>query len=143
MPNINHVVLAGHMTRDPELSYTAGNTPVVSFGIAINEKWKDHEKTNFFDCKAFGQTAEFINKFFTKGKAILFTGKLDYSTWETQEGQRRTKVEVIVDRAQFIGGEAKKEEPPRRPERPAARPVREPGPPDELLPLDDGSDIPF
>ncbi|MCK6455978.1 MAG: single-stranded DNA-binding protein [Phycisphaerae bacterium] len=109
MANYNKVILAGNLTRDPQLSYLPSSTPVVDFGLAINRKWKspdgaDREETCFVDCRCFGRGAETINKYMTKGQPILVEGRLRYEQWESKEGQKRNKLSVVVDQFQFLGG---------------------------------------
>ena len=82
MANYNRVILAGNLTRDPQLSYTPSNTPICKFGMAINRRWRDQqgnmqEETCFVDCTAFGRTAETINQYMSKGRPILVEGRLD------------------------------------------------------------------
>ncbi len=110
MANFNKVILAGNLTRDPELSYTPSNTPVCKFGLAVNRQWTDrqtnekHEETMFVDCTAWARRAETINQYLRKGSPILIEGRLVYETWEGQEGQKRSKHSVVVDNFQFLGG---------------------------------------
>lgn len=102
--NMNRVILAGHLTRDVDLSYTPTQTPVASFGLAINRKYKDTEETTFVDCTAFGKQAETISAYLSKGKPILLEGRLQFSSWaDKQTGQKRSKLKVIVDNFQFLG----------------------------------------
>lgn len=109
MANYNRVILAGNMTRDPELSYTPSNTPVCKFGIAVNRTWTDrqtnvkHEETMFIDCTAWSKSAEVINQYCSKGKPILLEGRLVLDTWTNQEGQKRSRHTVTVDNFQFLG----------------------------------------
>jgi len=109
MANFNRVILAGNITRDPELSYTAGNTAICKFGLAINRKWRDknsgenREETCFVDCTAFGRTAEIINQYFGKGRPILVEGRLNFRQWEAQDGSKRSKLDVVVESFDFIG----------------------------------------
>lgn len=103
---MNRVVLLGNMTRDCELKYAQSGTAIGSFSIAYNEKRKDQsgnyvDVSMFFDCTAFGKTAENINKFFSKGSRILLEGSLDYQSWE-KDGQKRSKVGVKVMSFDFI-----------------------------------------
>ncbi|MCH7721435.1 MAG: single-stranded DNA-binding protein [Planctomycetes bacterium] len=110
MANFNKVILAGNLTRDPELSYTPANTAVCKFGLAINSQWTDkqtnerREETTFVDCTAFARQAEVINQYLSKGRSILLEGRLQFSQWTNQEGQKRSKLAVVVDRVQFLGG---------------------------------------
>ncbi|MBT3200091.1 MAG: single-stranded DNA-binding protein [Phycisphaerales bacterium] len=107
MPNYNKVILAGNMTRDPQLSYTPAQKPVVDFGMAINRKWRgqdgqQHEETCFVDCRAFARTAEVINQYFSKGRPILVEGRLHFSSWE-KDGRKHSKLRVTVDSFEFLG----------------------------------------
>jgi len=106
--NFNRVILAGNLTRDPELSYTPANTPVCKFGLAINRRWTDkntnerREETTFVDCTAFARRGEVINQYVKKGNPILIEGRLQFSQWTTQDGQKRSKLEVVVDTFEFL-----------------------------------------
>ena len=110
MTNFNKVILAGNITRDPELSYTASNTAICKFGMAVNRKWRDknsnenREETCFVDITAFGRTGEVINQYMSKGKPILIEGRLNFSRWEAQDGTKRSKLDVVADKFEFIGG---------------------------------------
>lgn len=111
--NLNRVMLAGNTTRDPELRHLpTGNTAVCSFGLAVNEKWKDRdgnakESVTFVDCEAWGKTGEAIAKFFTKGKPIFIEGKLKLDTWKDKtDGSNKSKLKVVVENFQFVGGKA-------------------------------------
>ncbi len=109
MASYNRVILMGNLTRDPELSYTPSSTPICKFGLATNRKWRDQsgemrEETCFVDCTAFGRQAETINQYMRKGRPILLEGRLSFSQWTSQEGQKRSKLEVIAERFQFVGG---------------------------------------
>jgi single-strand DNA-binding protein len=108
-PSAEQPAEPANLTRDPELSYTPSNTPLCKFGMAINRKWRDQqgdmqEQTCFVDCTAFGRQAETINQYMSKGRPILIEGRLDYSQWTNQEGQKRSKLAVVVERSQFLGG---------------------------------------
>ena len=107
--SFNQINILGNLTRDPQLSYLPSQTPVVEFGIASNRKWtgKDGNKCEevcFIDCKAFGNQADNINKYFTKGKPILITGRLTFDQWDTPEGQKRSKHRITVEKFTFVGG---------------------------------------
>jgi single-strand DNA-binding protein len=107
--NLNKVMLAGNLTRDPELRHTSGNTAVCSFTVASNLRWKDasgqaKEETTFIDCEAWGAVAETIAKYMSKGKPIFVEGRLRTDEWEDkQTGQKRSKLKVVVDSFQFVG----------------------------------------
>ena len=105
--SINRVNITGNLTRDPELRVTAGGTQVLSFGVAVNDRrrnpqtgeWEDYP--NFVDCTMFGTRAEAVSRFLAKGNKVAIEGKLRYSSWE-KDGQRRSKLEVIVDEIEFM-----------------------------------------
>ncbi|MDP7161876.1 MAG: single-stranded DNA-binding protein [Phycisphaerae bacterium] len=108
MANYNKVILAGNLTRDPQLSYTPSQTPVVDFGMAINRRWRgqdgqQREETCFVDCRSFGRQAEVLNQYMSKGRPILVEGRLNFSQWEGKDGQKRSKLRVIVEQFQFLG----------------------------------------
>lgn len=103
------MIILGNLTRDPQLSYLPSQTPVVEFGIATNRKWtgqdgSQHEEVCFVDCKAFGNLANNINKYFTKGKPILITGRLTFDQWESPDGGKRSKHRIAVQTFTFVGG---------------------------------------
>jgi len=109
MASFNKVLLIGNLTRDPQLSYLPSQTAVVEFGLAVNRKWtgKDgskKEETCFVDCRAFGGTAETINKYLTKGRPVFVEGRLDFDSWTAQDGTKRSKHRVTVENFQFLGG---------------------------------------
>lgn len=99
--DLNQVFLIGRLTRDPEIKYTS-STQICRFNIANNVYSKQGDRTSFIDCVAFGKTAEIIEKYTAKGKQIAITGKLQQNTWETQDGQKRSKIEVIVENVQLL-----------------------------------------
>ncbi len=114
--NYNRVILAGNLTRDPQLSYTPAQTAVVDFGLAINRTWRGtdgekREETCFVDCRAFAKTAETINQYLTKGKPILLEGRLHFSSWE-KDGKKHSKLRVTVDHFQFVPDGEKREAAP-------------------------------
>lgn len=105
--SINRVNISGNLTRDPELKSTTGGTSVLTFGVAVNDRrrnpqtgeWED--VPNFVDCVVFGARAEPLSRFLSKGSKVAIEGKLRYSSWE-RDGQRRSKLEVIVDEVEFL-----------------------------------------
>ena len=105
--SINRVNISGNLTRDPELRATASGTQVLSFGVAVNDRrrnpqtgeWEDYP--NFVDCTMFGTRAEAVSRYLSKGSKVAIEGKLRYSSWE-RDGQRRSKLEVIVDEIEFL-----------------------------------------
>jgi single-strand DNA-binding protein len=107
MANFNKVILLGNLTRDPQLSYTPSQTAVVDFGIATNRRWTGQDgqprnETCFVDCRAFGKTAENINKYCKKGRPLMVEGRLTYDSWTGQDGAKRSKHRVTVENFQFI-----------------------------------------
>lgn len=106
--SINRVMLSGNLTRDPELRVTAGGTQVLSFGIAVNDRrrnqqtgeWEDYP--NFVDCTLFGNRAEPLSRFLSKGTKVAIEGKLRYSSWQAKDGTNRSKLEVVVDELDFM-----------------------------------------
>ena len=105
--SINRVIISGNLTRDPELRSTAGGMPVLGFGVAVNDRrknqqtgeWEDYP--NFIDCTMFGARAEALSRYLNKGTKVSIEGKLRWSQWE-REGQKRSKIEVIVDELEFM-----------------------------------------
>ena len=108
--NINRVVLVGNLTRDPELRHTAGGTAVCSLRIAVNTRRKDGatgewtDKPNYFDIAVFGNQAESCAQYLSKGRPVAIDGRLDWQEWEAQDGTKRSKVEIIAESVQFLGG---------------------------------------
>ncbi len=112
MPNYNKVIMIGHLTREPLLSYTPSQMAVCDIGIATNHKYKDKEDVCFIDCVAFGNSAENINKFFAKGRAILVEGRLSLDQWTEQDGTKRQRHKIIIERWSFADSQ-EQTEPPR------------------------------
>lgn len=147
MASYNRVILAGNLTRDPQLSYTPSNTPVCEFGMAVNRRWRDKDGNQkdevcFVDLSAYGRTAETINQYMKKGNPILIEGRLRYRQWTNKEGQNRTKLDVHVDNFTFLGGGGANAN------RPAARPAQaglseEAPPADDYGPPPEDPNIPF
>lgn len=147
MANFNKVILAGNLTRDPELRYTQSGTAITKIGLAINRTWKDQSgeqktDTTFVDVDSFGSQAEVIAKHFHKGKPILVEGRLKLDTWEDkQSGQNRSKLGVVLEGFQFMDSGKKDEggggqQPaPRQSQPKAPSPVQQ-------SPIDD-DDVPF
>jgi single-strand DNA-binding protein len=106
--DFNRVILIGRLTRDPELRYTPNGKAVVSFGIATNRRYRSaneelQEETTFVDCEGWGKQAETIAQYLTKGQPIFVEGRLKLDQWESPEGNRRSKLKVVVKRFQFVG----------------------------------------
>ena len=108
MANFNKVILMGNLTRDPQLSYLPNQTPVCEIGMAVNRKWKGQdgqqkEETCFVDCQAYGRQAETLNQYMSKGRPLLIEGRLRYSQWEDKDGNKRSKLRVMIDTFQLLG----------------------------------------
>ncbi len=108
MANYNKVILAGNLTRDPQLSYLPSSTPVVEFGMAINRYWtgqdgQRRDETCFIDMRAYGKQAETISQYMSKGRAMLVEGRLQFQQWVAQDGTKRSKHIVVVENFQFLG----------------------------------------
>jgi len=108
MRGFNKVVLMGNLTRDPELRSTPNGSQVASFSLAINRTWKNasgeqQEAVDYIDCNIWGKPAEIITQYMKKGSGLLVSGRLQQRSWE-QEGQKRSKVEVVVEDFNFVGG---------------------------------------
>jgi single-strand DNA-binding protein len=101
--NYNRVILAGNMTRDPELRFTNDGIPVCSFGIAVNRVRSRSEEVDFFNISAWRELGETIANYKKKGDPILVEGRLQYRTWEAQDGSKRSAVDVVADRVEFLG----------------------------------------
>lgn len=103
---INEVVLMGRLTRDPELRRTNSGTAVCNFSIAINRGYGEEQATDFINCVAWNKTAEFVEKYFTKGRMIIVIGRIQTRTWEGNDGKKNYATEVVAREVSF--GESKK-----------------------------------
>ncbi len=101
--NTNSITLVGNTTRDPELRFTSNGQPTASFGLAVNRRWQNRqtqeweEATSFFDVVCWQEMAENACESLPKGVRVVVTGRLEQRSWETPDGERRTKVEVVAD----------------------------------------------
>lgn len=125
--SINRVFLSGNLTRDPELKSTSGGTSVLTFGIAVNERRKNgqtgqwEDRPNFFDCSMYGTRAEAVSRLLSKGMKASIEGRLQWRQWQdSQSGQNRSKVDVVVNEIEFME--------PRQAAQPPAQPVAQPMP---------------
>lgn len=150
MASYNKVFLMGNLTRDPELRTTPKGSQVSQLGLAVNRSYRTPdgnlvEETTFIDVDVFGKQAEVICKYMTKGRPIFVEGRLKLDQWESKEGEKRSKLKVILESFQFLGGrgesggdyDSEPSSPPRRSSNsaPAAADV------DQDYPDDD--DVPF
>ena len=102
---LNHITIMGRLTRDPELRYTQSQTPVASFTVAVDRDFGSRDggdkQTDFIDCVAWRQTAEFVSKYFMKGSMAVVSGRLQIRDWTDREGGKRRSAEVVVDNMYF------------------------------------------
>jgi len=148
MANVNKVILIGNVTRDPEVKFTPSGKAVATVSLAINNSWKDgdgnkKEEVTFVEVELWGRTAEIAGEYAKKGKPLYVEGRLKQESWEDKTtGQKRSKLKVVCENMQLLGGRdggaeggGYREE--RAPQRPAQRAVTPPaGDPGE-------DDIPF
>lgn len=104
MADFNKVILLGRLTRDVELNQTTTGTECAKFGFATSNGFGDKKKTVFVDITAWGKTAIFVNTYFKKGNEVLIEGRLDFDTWESKEGEKRSKLYVQAEKINFAGG---------------------------------------
>jgi single-strand DNA-binding protein len=166
MPSFNKVILAGNLTRDPELRYTPKGTAVAKIGLAMNRQWKDEtgqqkEEVTFVDVDAFGRQAEVISQYLKKGRPILVEGRLKLDQWDDkQTNQKRSRLGVVLESFQFLdsgggqgggggfsggggGGGGAGGSPRPAPSRPSGPAAATPPPATEEMPPDAEDDVPF
>lgn len=97
---LNHITIMGRLTREPELRYTQSQTPVVSFTVACDRDFGE-KQTDFIDCVAWRNTAEFVDTYFAKGSMAAVSGRLQSRRWEDRDGNKRTNWEILVDNIYF------------------------------------------
>ena len=106
----NKIIVVGHLSREPELRYTPTGTAVTTFAVATNHRYKSgdavQEETCFLDVVVFGRQAETVSDYLHKGHQALVDGRLRHHTWETPDGQKRSKHEIVAERVQFLGTRA-------------------------------------
>lgn len=104
----NKIILIGNLTRDPEVRYTPQGTSVCNFGIAVNRKYKQgdelKEEVTFINVVVFGKQADTCGQYLNKGSSVLVEGRLQERRWETDEGQKRSKYEVVAQTVRFLSG---------------------------------------
>jgi len=116
MPNYSKVILVGHLVRDCETRSLSTGTMVMENAIAVNRKYKEDEKVSFIDFKVFNKTAEIMAKYLNKGDAAMIEGELIQDRWENAEGEKRSKIYVLVDRFVFMPKSSKPENGDEKPE---------------------------
>ena len=115
MASLNKVLLIGNLTRDPEVRMLPSGRSVCKFGLAVNRSFKDAEgnskdETTFVDVESFGPSGEALARFFNKGKPIFVEGRLKLDQWESQTGEKRSKLLVVLDNWQFVGSKRDNDE---------------------------------
>jgi single-strand DNA-binding protein len=111
MASYNKVILMGNLTRDPEVRYIASGQPVCNFDLAINRSYntaigEKRDSVVYITIVVWGKQAEPCGQYLAKGRAALVEGHLQQRSWETPEGQKRTKIEVVAERVEFMGGKS-------------------------------------
>ena len=109
MRGFSKAIITGNLTRDPELRTTPNGANVCSFSVAVNRVYRDSngeqkEDVSFIDCSAWGKSGEIIAQYAKKGSGILVSGRLEQRSWEDKEGQKRSRVEIVVEDFNFVGG---------------------------------------
>ena len=120
---LNHIVLMGRLTRDPELRYTGSNVPVASFSIAVDRDFgrgeNGEKQTDFINVVAWRQTAEFVSRYFHKGSMIAVRGSIQQRNYEDKNGNKRTAFEIVAEEVSFCGSKAETGTGARQNEQPA------------------------
>ena len=108
---LNHITIMGRLTRDPELRRTGSGVAVASFSLAVDRDFSPKDggerETDFIDCVAWRQTGEFVSKYFTKGRMIVVSGRLQIRSWTDKDGNKRRTAEVVADNCYF--GDSKRD----------------------------------
>ena len=108
---LNHIIIMGRLTRDPELRRTGSGIAVASFSVAVDRDFGGRDggerETDFIDCVAWRQTGEFVSKYFTKGRMIVVSGRLQIRSWTDKEGNKRRTAEIVADNCYF--GDSKRD----------------------------------
>lgn len=106
MVSFNKVILMGNLTRDPELRYTSGGSPVCNLGLAVNHRYRQNnelkEEVCFVTVTVWGKQAENCSEYLSKGRAIFLEGRLQQRNWETEDGQKRSRMEVVAENIKFL-----------------------------------------
>ena len=131
---LNHVSFQGRFVEDPKFGQTNSGTDYANFRLAWSEKYKDKETRCFLECKAFGSTAQFMSKYMNqKGQEILAEGKLNTDEWQDQEGNKRSKIVLMVSGVHFCGKKGES----------APAPAAEPEVPVNMTPVNMDGGLPF
>jgi len=150
MSSYNKVILIGNLTRDPEIRYTPKGQAVAKVGLAVNRKWKgedgqEREEASFIDVDAFGKQAELIAQYLKKGAPLFVDGRLKMDTWDDKEsGKKQSKLKVVLEGFQFLGGGQKEGGPVQPPHTPrATRPAAPATATNDAPPQAGADDAPF
>ena len=119
MNSVNHVLILGHLTRNPRLTNLPSGKAVCDFALALNRRWLDingdsHQETTFVDVTAWNQQGEVISAYCQKGRPVVVEGRLEQERWETAAGEKRSRLKVVAQRVSFLpggGGTAPEAEP--------------------------------
>lgn len=148
MPSLNKVMIIGNLTRDPEIRHTPKGTAIAQIGLAVSRTFtagsnEKREEVTFIDVEAYGKQAETIGEYCKKGRPLYVEGRLRLDAWDDKaSGQKRSKMKVVLESFQFLGGSAggerqEQETPPAQTQRPPSRAPRPPRDPDLDCPPDD------
>ena len=142
MASYNRVILLGNLTRDPELRYIPSGTAVTEIGLAVNERYKNSsgewvDEPTFIEVTLWARQAEVASEYLSKGSPVLVEGRLQLDKWETQAGEKRSKLRVRAGRVQFLGRRRDESssagpQPPRSPGAPSGGAYEEPGVEDDI-----------
>ena len=102
MANLNQCNFIGNVGRDPEIRYTPDGKAIANFSIAVTEKWKEKERTEWVRCVAFGKLAEIIGQYVKKGSALFLSGRLQTREWQDKDGNKKYTTEIIAAEVQFL-----------------------------------------
>ncbi|HKX60269.1 MAG TPA: single-stranded DNA-binding protein [Verrucomicrobiae bacterium] len=148
MANFNKVILAGNLTRDPELRYTPAGKAIAKFGMAINRNWttdtgEKKEEVTFVDIDSFGRQAEVISQYLKKGRPVLVEGRLKLDQWDDkQTGQKRSRLGVVLESFSFLDSGGRGDSAGAAPA-PRPRPAAETAPSEDAAPPAAEDDVPF
>ena len=146
---VNKVIIIGRLGKDPDMRYAPSGTAIASFTMATNHSTKDadgnwNQQTEWHSIKTFGRQAEFVGEYFKKGKLAYVEGRLQTSSWEDQNGQKKYRTDIIANDVQMLGSRSEGEQQQSHPEVPAesaAKPASKPAEPEPASPDED--DLPF
>jgi single-strand DNA-binding protein len=110
MSSLNQVMLIGNVGKEAEMRFTPSGKPVTSFSVAVNSKYGENESTEWFNIITWNELAETCNQYITKGQQVFVEGRLQTRSWESDDGQRHYKTEVIANKVMFLGQRKQSEE---------------------------------